>query len=117
MTSESALALGLPIPDVPADGSISAIADLVRRIVHARRGLSRTEAVSWVSQFVDEPDSVEAAARIGGVIDALCELKDIGYGTMRGEPVLVALPERRIALPDGTVVALGDHGTSVISPT
>lgn len=113
MTSESALALGLPMPDVPGDGSISAIADLVRRIVHARRGLSRTEVVSWVSQFVDDPDSVEAAARIGGVIDALCELKDIGYGTMRGEPVLVALPERRIALPDGTAVALGDHGTSV----
>ena len=113
MTSESTRALGLPVPDVPEDGSISAIADLVRRMVHARRGLSRTEVVSWVSQFVDAPDSVEAAARIGGVIDTLCELKDIGYGTMRGEPVLVALPERRIALPDGTIVVLGDHGTSV----
>ncbi len=100
------------MPSVPIDGSPGAIADLVRRIVHARRGLSRAEVVAWVSQFVDEVNRVEVAARIGRVIDTMCELKDIGYGTMRGEPVLVAVPERRIALPDGTVVALGDHGTS-----
>lgn len=113
MTFESAPAPSPNSPDVLRNGSIRDIADLVRRIVHARRGLSRTEVVNWVSQFVDDMDCVEATARIDGVIDALCELKDIGYGTMRGEPVLVALPERRVALPDGTVVALGDHGISV----
>jgi hypothetical protein len=59
---------------------------------------------------VDDTDHVQAKARIDGVIDVLCEMKDIGYGTMRGEPVLVALPERRVALPDGKVIALGDHG-------
>ena len=113
LPSESARAPGPSAPDVPRDGSIRAIADLVRRIVHARRGLSRTEVVNWVSQFVDDTDFLDVTARIDRVIDAMCELKDIGYGTMRGEPVLVALPERRVALPDGTVVALGDHGLSV----
>jgi DNA helicase-2/ATP-dependent DNA helicase PcrA len=113
VVSETELAPSPIAPDVPRDGSTRAIADLVRRIVHARRGLSRTEVVYWVSQFVDDMDRGEAETRIGGVIDALCELKDIGYGTMRGEPVLVALPERRVALPDGMVVALGDHGISV----
>ncbi|WP_233243156.1 UvrD-helicase domain-containing protein [Thioclava sp. NG1] len=47
------------------------------------------------------------------MIDVLCELQDIGYGTMRDEQVLVSLPERRVELPDGTIVALGDHGISV----
>ncbi|MBL4557694.1 MAG: hypothetical protein JKP98_13085 [Rhodobacteraceae bacterium] len=59
---------------------------------------------------MDEVDSAEGVARISAVIDLLCELKDIGYGTVRGEPVLVALPERRLALPDGRVIGLGDHG-------
>lgn len=113
MTCEATLAPSPYAPDVPGDGSVRAIADLVRCIVHARRGLSRTEVVNWVSQFVDDMGHAEAAARIGGVIDVLCEVKDIGYGTIRGEPVLVALPERRVALPDGTVVALGDYGLSV----
>lgn len=86
---------------------------MVRSIVHARRGLSRIEVVNWVSQFVDDTGLLERTTCIGRVIDAMCELKDIGHGKVRGEPVLVALPERRIALPDGTVVALGDHGTLV----
>ncbi|MEC3860147.1 UvrD-helicase domain-containing protein [Mesobacterium sp. TK19101] len=101
------------MPDVPADGSTRAIADLVRRIVHARRGLSRAEAVNWVLQFLDDVDRADATARVNGVIDLLCELQDIGHGTMRDERVLVSLPERRVALPDGMIVALGDHGISV----
>lgn len=113
MTSETTFAPGRYVPDVPTNGSTRAIADLVRRIVHARRGLSRAEVVNWVLQFIDDMDRVDAAARVAGMIDMLCELKDIGYGTMRDEPVLVSLPERRVALPDGTIVALGDHGTSV----
>ena len=113
MTSENALSSGLYAPDIPTDSSTRAIADLVRRIVNARRGLSRVEVVNWVLQFLNDMDRVDATARIAGVIDMLCELKDIGYGTMRNEPVLVSLPERRVALPDGTIVALGDHGISV----
>lgn len=110
MSSESALYPGPSIRDLSGGRSARAIADLVRRFVHARRGVSRAAVVEWVSQFVDETDSAEALARISYVIDLLCELKDIGYGTVRGEPVLVALPERHVALPDRRVIALGDHG-------
>lgn len=110
MSSEPALTPGLCIPDLPGPRSRRAIADLVRSIVHARRGLSRTAVVDWVLQFMDDKDRVQAESRIGDVIDVLCEMKDIGYGTIRGEPVLVALPERHVALPDDRVVALGDHG-------
>lgn len=100
------------MPHVPTQGSIIAIADLVRRIVHARRGLSRAEAVNWVVQFLDGMDQSQASTRVARVIDMLCELKDIGFGTIRDEPVLVSLPERRVSLPDGTLIALGDHGIS-----
>jgi DNA helicase-2/ATP-dependent DNA helicase PcrA len=110
VSSESALYPDSSIRDLSGGRSARAIADLVRRFVHARRGVSRAAVVEWVSQFVDEVDSAEGVARISAVIDLLCELKDIGYGTVRGEPVLVALPERRLALPDGRVIGLGDHG-------
>jgi len=100
----------LNVPDLCRADSARAIADLVRSIVHARRGLSRAEVVAWVSQFVEDEDRALTVYRVEKIIDTLCELKDVGYGTIRGEPALVALPERRIALPDGTVVALGDHG-------
>jgi hypothetical protein len=65
--------------------------------------------VEWVQQFIEGPDRSEASALVESVIDALCEIKDVGFGTTLGEPVLVALPVRRIALPDGKVVAIGDH--------
>lgn len=110
MYSESAASTVPSIPDAWDLRSFRAAADLVRRIVHARRGVSRAAAVDWVAQFVNDTDRGKAAARIGLVIDALCEMKDIGHGTMRGESVLVALPERRVALPDGRCIALGDHG-------
>jgi DNA helicase-2/ATP-dependent DNA helicase PcrA len=110
VSSESALYPDSSIRDLSGGRSARAIADLVRRFVHARRGVSRAAVVEWVLQFVDEADSAEGVARISSVIDLLCELKDIGYGTVRGEPVLVALLERRVALPDGRVIALGDHG-------
>lgn len=113
MGSELVSAIGNSTQDLPTDGNMKAITELVRRIVRARRGLSRGEVVSWVSQFVDHIEREAAAAQVDDVIDMLCELKDIGHGTMHGERVLVAVPERRIALPDGTVVALGDHGISV----
>mgnify|MGYP005842353417 CR=1 FL=1 len=112
MASETALVSSASIHDVSRAHGARAIADLVRSIVHARRGLSRIAVVKWVSQFVDGMDDMEPAIRINSVVDTLCELRDVGYGTMRGEPVLIALPERRVALPDGTVVALGDHGIS-----
>lgn len=108
--SESAASAVPCIPDVWDTRSLRATADLVRRIVHARRGVSRAAAADWVAQFVNDADRGKAAARVGVVIDALCEMKDIGHGTMRGEAVLVALPERRVALPDGRCIALGDHG-------
>lgn len=110
VSSEPARSAGPYVPDAPGPRNARAIADLVRRIIHARRGVSRAAVVEWVSQFMDGADQGEIAARIGGIIDVLCEMKDIGHGNMRGEQVLVALPERRVALPDGRVVALGDHG-------
>jgi DNA helicase-2/ATP-dependent DNA helicase PcrA len=93
------------------------IADLVRQIVHARRGVSRNEVTDWVRQFIDEKEPVVASTVISEVIDLLCEMKDIGYGTIRGEPVLVAIPERRVALPDNRVIALGDHGMEMAPST
>lgn len=86
------------------------IADLVRSIVHSRRGISRIAVLEWVEQFVNGADRAEVASTIQSVIDALCELNDVGFGTIHGEPVLVALPERRVALPDGRIIVLGDHG-------
>ncbi|MCA1791488.1 MAG: hypothetical protein LC667_17065, partial [Thioalkalivibrio sp.] len=80
MTFENALSPVPCIPDVRGSRSLRANADLIRRIVHARRGLSRAEVVDWVSQFVNDTDRAEVGARIGGVIDVLCEMKDIGYG-------------------------------------
>ncbi len=112
MTSEHAHSHGKYAPVLPKYRSTAAIADLVRRIVHGRRGLSRNEVVNWVLQFVDHNDRIDATLHIGEVVDMLCDLKDIGHGTMHGEPVLVAVPERRVSLPDGKVVALGDHGIS-----
>lgn len=110
MHSEPALSLGPCIRELSGARRARAIADLVRRIVHSRRGLSLESVVDWVSQFVDDKDKVHVATCIRNVIDVMCEMKDVGYGTMRGERVLVALPERRVALPDGRIVALGDHG-------
>jgi DNA helicase-2/ATP-dependent DNA helicase PcrA len=100
---------GFSIPSGSGPRSRRAVADLVRRVVSARRGVSRIVVVEWVRQFVAGSDRSESAALVENVIDALCDLKDIGFGTTRGEPVLVALPERRVALPDGRVIALGDH--------
>jgi hypothetical protein len=65
--------------------------------------------VEWVQQFIEGPNRSDASTLVESVIDALCEIKDIGFGTTLGEPVLVALPVRRVALPDGKVVAIGDH--------
>jgi hypothetical protein len=77
--------------------------------VSVRRGVSRIAVADWVQQFIEGPDRSEASALVESVIDALCEIKDVGFGTTLGEPVLVALPVRRVALPDGKVVAIGDH--------
>lgn len=87
-----------------------AIADLVRSFVHARRGCSRFAAVEWVAQFLDPETKSGIHPTIATVVEAMCEVNDIGSGQMRGEPVLFALPERRVALPDGNVIVLGDHG-------
>ena len=116
MTSEHAHSHGKYAPVLPKYRSTAAIADLVRRIVHGRRGLSRNEVVNWVLQFVDHNDRIDATLHIGGVVDMLCDLKDIGHGTMHGEPVLVAVPERRVSLPDGKVVIPGviTHASNIV---
>ena len=69
--------------------------------------------MEWVLQFAESTDLNDLAPEVESVIDALCDLKDIGFGASRGEPVLVALPERRVSLPDGTIIALGDHGIGI----
>lgn len=109
MNSELALISDLCISTAHGSRSRRKVADLVRQIVHGRRGISRIAVVNWVLQFMEYPDHDAAAAFVNSVIDMLCELHDIGYGTVHGEPVLVALPERYLELPDGRVVALGDH--------
>ena len=93
------------------------IADLVRRVVSNRRGVSRFAVLEIVQQFVEGPNDSEVSALVESVIDTLCEMKDIGFGVTLGEPVLLALPTRRIALPDGTVVAIGDHSTEGAADT
>jgi len=106
---ETNLSTVLRIPSGSGPRTRRAIADLVRRVVSARRGVSRIAVVEWIQQFIEGPDRSEASALVESVIDALCEIKDVGFGTTLGEPVLVALPVRRVALPDGKVVAIGDH--------
>lgn len=86
------------------------IADLLRSIVYARKGISRIAAVEWVSQLMSDGHSSEAMSTVESVIDTLCSVHDIGFGTVRGEAVLVSLPERRISLPDGRTITLGSHG-------
>lgn len=86
------------------------IADLVRSVVYARKGISRIAAVEWVSQLMSDGPSSEAMSTVESVIDTLCSVHDIGFGTVRGEAVLVSLPERRISLPDGRTITLGTHG-------
>ncbi len=100
----------LVAPSAPGGCSRRAIADLVRAIVHSRRGISRIAAKEWVIRFVSGVDRSEAEEAIDDVISLLCELNDVGFGSVRGEPVLFALPERRVALPDQRIIALGDHG-------
>ena len=109
MNIEPTLITGLRIPSGSGPRTRRAIADLVRRVVSARRGVSRIVVVEWIQQFIEGPDRSEASALVESVIDVLCEIKDVGFGMTLGEPVLVALPVRRIALPDGKVVAIGDH--------
>lgn len=110
MSAEAALIHGLNVASGSGPHARRAIADLVRSIVHSRRGIARIAVVEWVLHFLEGGDQRELATAVESVVDALCELNDIGFGTIRGEPVLVALPERRVALPDGRNIALGDHG-------
>nr|WP_275116243.1 UvrD-helicase domain-containing protein [Aliiroseovarius subalbicans] len=87
-----------------------AIADLVRSVVYARKGISRIAVVELVTQFMSGSAASEAITTVENVIDTLCRVHDIGFGTMRGETVLVSLSERRISLPDGRTILLGSHG-------
>ncbi|MGO7273042.1 UvrD-helicase domain-containing protein [Rhizobium ruizarguesonis] len=91
----------------------SVVADLVRTIVRSRRGISRNSVCEWISGFLDRKDLPAGRAVIESVIDILCDAGDVGTGLVHGEPVLVAVPVRRLALPDGRIVGLGDHGQTV----
>lgn len=117
MSSDVLPIIGLNNPSGSDPRTRRAIADLVRSMVHSRRGISRIAVVEWVQQFVEGGDQKDSAAAVEDVIESLCELHDIGFGTIRGEPVLIALPERRVALPDGEIIALGDHGIVTDAPS
>lgn len=86
------------------------VADMVRAMVRSRRGVSRYSVCEWISGFLVKDDLAAGRPEIESVIDILCDAGDIGNGVVHGEAVLVAVPSRRIALPDGRVVGLGDHG-------
>ncbi|ALH79768.1 UvrD-helicase domain-containing protein [Sphingopyxis macrogoltabida] len=85
------------------------IADFIRSFVHARRSASVAEVCEWASRFLD-PLGASEDARIRPLISLLCEAGDFGFGSVREEQVLIALPERRVELPDGRVIRVGDHG-------
>lgn len=85
------------------------IAELIRSFVHARRSASVAEVCAWASRFLD-PLGADEDARIRALISLLCEAGDFGFGSVREEQVLIALPERRVELPDGRVIGVGDHG-------
>jgi len=114
LSSDVDLIPSLNVPPGFGPRSRRAIADLVRSIVRARRGISRIVVVEWILHFIEGGEHPESAALVESVIDALCEMNDIGFGAIRGEPVLVALPERRVELPDGRIIALGDHGIGTV---
>lgn len=83
------------------------IAEILRSFVHARRSVSVAEVCEWASRFLD-PLGVGEDARIRPLISLLCEAGDLGFGSVREEQVLIALPERRVELPDGRVIGVGD---------
>ncbi len=85
------------------------IADFVRSFVHVRRAVSVAEVCERVNRFLD-PLGAGEDGRIRPLISLLCEVGDVGFGSVRDEQVLIALPERRVELPDGRVIGVGDHG-------
>jgi hypothetical protein len=89
------------------------IADLIRTMVRTRRGVSRYSVREWISGFLAKKDLEAGQPVIDSVIDMLSHAGDIGSGMVHGEAVLVAVPFRRIALPDGRVIGLGDHGQTI----
>jgi DNA helicase-2/ATP-dependent DNA helicase PcrA len=95
-----------------------AIADLVRAMVHARRGVSVFSVEEWISSLLSHAKIARETARrsIASVIQDLVATGDICRGHARGEDVLCAAPERFVLLPDGTIIALGDHGLPSAAP-
>lgn len=89
------------------------IADLVRSFVYARKSASIAEIIDWSSHFFNLVSGEELEKKMQSVISLLCHAGDMGFGNVREERVLVALTERRVQLPDGRTVALGDHGIPV----
>lgn len=89
------------------------IADLVRAMVRSRRGVSRYSICEWISGFLVKEDRAAGRQEIESIIDILCDAGDVGTGLVHGEAVLVAVPFRRIALPDGRIIGLGDHGQTI----
>lgn len=86
------------------------VADLARSMVHSRRAVGRIAVLDWIKGLSDCETNPNIHTLVESVLDDLCDHKDIGFGTSCGEQVLLALPERRVQLPDGKVIALGDHG-------
>ena len=85
------------------------IAELIRSFLHARRSVSVAEVCEWASRFLD-PLGADEDTRIRPLISLLCEAGDLGFGSVREEQVLIALPQRLVELPDGRVIGVGDHG-------
>lgn len=88
------------------------LADFIRSFVHVRRAASVAEVCDEASRFID-PHRASEDNRVRPLISLLCEVGDIGAGRVRGEQLLFALPERRVELPDGRVIGLGDHGMPI----
>lgn len=107
----------IAFPELLIDGRPSrrAIADLIRAMVGARRGVSLFSVETWICGFFARLGLGREAVveLIDSTIRDLTAAGDLGRGRARGEAVLFALPERRIRMPDGALIALGDHGLAI----
>lgn len=87
------------------------LARLTRAMMRARGAASRYAVHDWVAGLADlaAEDKGLLASRLDAVIDCQVRVGDLAQGTVRGEPYLLAAEEARLALPDGSIVLLGDH--------
>lgn len=111
LTSEMAAVFG---PGDELRVSRGALARLTRAMVRTKGAASMHAVRDWIGRFGEL--SVEGreglSQRLEDVIACQLRVGDLGSASIRGEPYLVAVEERRFALPDGTVVLLGSQDES-----